>query len=72
MSPVPAFMLLLTIMMPGEQPDKVWRHPETSLSDCWKDAQEFVEHKEEVLASANLPEALGVAAACAAKRDDRT
>jgi len=66
MSSVPAFMLLLTIMMPGNQPDKVWRHPEATLADCWKDAQEFVAHKEDVLAHANLPDALGVAAACAA------
>ena len=57
-----AAILILTIILAGDVPDKTLRVDEASIEDCWKDAKSFVEHSKEVLPK--FPDAIGAAAAC--------
>lgn len=57
-------MLILTIIMPADVPDKIHHLDEPTIEQCWIDAQEFVAHRDKVLADVNEHGAVGVGAAC--------
>jgi len=39
----PHIFLVLTLVMPANQPDKIGHFPQDSIKECWDGAQEYVE-----------------------------
>ena len=56
-------MLVLTIIMPQDVPDKTHKLEVPTIEECWTQAHEFVERRAEILAHTH--DAVGVAVACA-------